>query len=126
MWVRELSGNQVFVFGSNLAGRHGRGAAAQARAWGARRSVPEGLAGSTYAIPTKDERIRTLPLSRIRGHVGRFLEFARSRPDLQFLVTRIGCGLAGYSDSDIAPMFAGSPDNVVLPDAFREVLKTGT
>jgi hypothetical protein len=101
---------RIFVFGSNRAGIHGAGAALTAKKkYGARQHVGEGLQGNSYAIPTKDERIETLPLVEIRKGVDRFLAFARSRHDLSFFVTRIGCGLAGYSDTDIGPMFAGAP-----------------
>ena len=105
----------VFVFGSNLAGRHGKGAALEAaRWWGAKYGVGEGRQGSSYAIPTKDGDLRTLPLSEIRAYVSNFLEHARCRPADSFLVTAIGCGLAGYNPSDIRPMFAGATRNVFL------------
>jgi hypothetical protein len=111
--------NRVFVFGSNRAGIHGAGAALTAKKkYGARQEVGEGLQGSSYAIPTKDERIKTLPLDDVRKGVERFLAFARSRPDLTFFVTRIGCGLAGYRDEDIGPMFGGAPQNCELPDRW--------
>ncbi|WP_298952075.1 hypothetical protein [uncultured Methylobacterium sp.] len=106
----------VFVFGSNLAGRHGKGAALTAKLrHGAIQGQGEGLQGQSYGIPTKDESVRTLPLDRIEWHVIRFLQFARDRPDFRFFVTRIGCGLAGYHDDEIAPFFAAAPDNCILP-----------
>jgi len=115
--------NKIFVFGSNLAGRHGKGAALYARRYhGAIYGQGVGLQGSSYAIPTKDERIRTLPLSQILPYVEEFLEFARSHPDIEFQVTRIGCGLAGYKDEHIAPMFRGAPSNCVLAPEWQEVL----
>lgn len=107
------------MFGSNLAGRHGAGAALAAlEKFGAKYGQGEGLQGRSYAVPTKDAKIRTLPLPVIKLHVDKFLDFARSRPDLSFFVTRIGCGLAGYIDIDIAPMFAGSPKNCDLPEGW--------
>lgn len=110
----------VFVFGSNLAGRHGRGAALTARReYGAQYGVGEGPTGRAYAIPTKDERLRVRSLEVIAVSVRRFLEYARSRPDLTFTVTRIGCGLAGYADHQIAPMFRGAPINCDLPEGWR-------
>lgn len=113
----------VFVFGSNTAGRHGKGAALHARQHcGARYGQGEGLQGQSYAIPTKDDDLRTLPLSRIRAGVDRFLDFARDNPLLTFEVTPIGCGLAGYEPEQIAPMFRDVPINVVLPLVFNEVL----
>lgn len=113
----------VFVFGSNLAGRHGAGAAKWARQHrGAIYGQGEGLQGNSYGIPTKDERIQTLSIPEIRVHVDRFLEFARSRPDLKFQLTPIGCGLAGYSPKDIAPLFVGYLPNIIYPREFADVL----
>ena len=110
----------VFVFGSNLAGRHGKGAALWARQHrGAVYGQGIGLQGNSYAIPSKDERLRTLPLDAIAQHVREFLAFARSRPDLTFQLTPIGCGLAGYSRSQIEPMFEGAPGNVLWPPEWR-------
>jgi hypothetical protein len=110
----------VFVFGSNRAGRHGKGAALTAKQrHGAVQGVGEGFRGTSYAIPTKDERIQPLPLDQIEWHVARFLQFAAERPDVQFFVTRIGCGLAGYFDDEIAPFFAGATDNVLLPAGWE-------
>ncbi len=119
-YISDLRPNEVFVFGSNLAGRHGKGAAKQAMRLGAIRGVPEGLSGQTYAIPTKDFHLDTLPIEDIRESVGKFLAFAATRKDLVFLVTKIGCGLAGYSPSDIAPLFheCRIPLNVHLPESF--------
>lgn len=111
---------KIFVFGSNLAGRHGAGAALDARNnHGAQPGVGEGLTGSAYALPTKDAALRPRRLRDIRASVERFLAFARERQDLTFLVTRVGCGYAGYSDVDIAPMFAGAPSNCELPEGWR-------
>lgn len=110
----------IMVFGANKAGKHGKGAAVTAYlCYGAVRGVGEGIRGRSYAIPTKDERIRTLPLSMIAEHVRRFLAYAASRPDLTFVVTRVGCGLAGYTDADMAPLFAGAPPNCALPPAWK-------
>jgi hypothetical protein len=110
----------IFVFGSNHKGAHGRGAAALAsKKYGARWGKGEGLYGRCYALPTKDRWIRTLPLDIIRVHVERFIGYATVCDDLTFAVTRIGCGLAGYTDADIAPMFADAPDNCDLPESWR-------
>lgn len=118
-----ISAEPVFVFGSNLAGRHGKGAALWARQHrGAIYGHGVGPQGSAYAIPTKDRRLRILPPEAIRSHVQEFLAYARRRPDLRFEVTPIGCGLAGYRPDQIAPMFAGAPTNVIVPDTFRAVL----
>lgn len=116
---RELDPDMIFVFGSNLAGVHGAGAARQAYiSFGAWEGEGIGPVGSTYAIPTKDEQIRTLPISRIRPHVKVFLDYARVHPKLTFYVTRVGCGLAGYTDEQIAPLFEGAPDNCILPEGW--------
>lgn len=110
----------IFVFGSNLAGRHGKGAALYARRHcGAEYGVGVGRTGNSYAIPTKDERIRTLPLHKIAGYVVDFLDYARAHPELQFQVTKIGCGLAGYREHQISPMFKSAPANCHLPDWWR-------
>jgi hypothetical protein len=73
------------------------------------------------AIPTKDERLVTLPLERIAPYVRTFLDYAQAHPELEFMVTRIGCGLAGYSDDQIAPMFADAPNNCQLPMGWRPI-----
>lgn len=111
---------EVFVFGSNLAGRHGKGAALEARQkWGAVYGKGFGRQGMSYAIPTKDERLNTLSLERIYGYVRHFVAYAAAHRDEQFIVTRVGCGLAGYSDDQIAPMFQDAPPNCVLPQGWR-------
>lgn len=118
-----ISTPPVFVFGSNLAGRHGKGAALWARQHrGAIYGRGVGPQGNSYAVPTKDRHLRVLPLAVIRSHVADFLGYARRRSALWFEVTPIGCGLAGYRPDQIAPMFADSPANVILPNAFRAVL----
>ena len=102
----------IFVFGSNLAGRHGRGAAADAlNLHGAIYGQGEGLQGNSYAIPTKDYEIKSRTLEEIKASVFTFMQFATEHPELQFNVTRVGCGLAGYTDEQIAPMFLLAPDN---------------
>lgn len=116
--ITQLGPNQIFVFGSNLAGRHGKGAAKTALKWGARFGHGEGLQGRTYAIPTKDRGLRVRSLDEISRSVKRFLNFSDTKPELIFLVTAIGCGLAGYSPNEIAPMFMGCHPNVVLPEEF--------
>lgn len=113
----------IFVFGSNLAGRHGKGAALYARQnHGAEYGVGEGRTGDSYAIPTKDEKIRTRPLEQIKASVESFLLYASENPHLVFQVTRVGCGLAGYTDSQIAPMFRGVTPNCEIPEEWNEYL----
>lgn len=118
----------IFVFGSNLAGRHGAGAALYARRnYGAIYGQGEGLQGSSYAIPTKDGRNRSVPLAHpsqrlplliIARGVTRFLDFARAHPELTFQVTAIGCGLAGFTPAVMAPLFAAAPPNCTMPPEF--------
>jgi hypothetical protein len=116
---------KIFVFGSNLAGRHGKGAALRAyQEHGAVYGQGVGLQGNSYAIPTKDENIQSLPLNKIERYVQQFIKFAKLNPDLQFEVTRIGCGLAGYEDNDIAPMFTEAPSNCILPVGWRAYAST--
>jgi hypothetical protein len=113
----------IFVFGSNLAGRHGKGAALFAQdVYGAVYGVGIGRTGKAYAIPTKDEELNTLALEYIGHHVKAFIEYARHYKDETFFVTRVGCGLAGYTDAEIAPMFRGSPDNCIFDIAWKEHL----
>jgi len=119
--ITKLGPNEIFVFGSNQGGKHGKGAAKTALTWGAVYGQSAGLQGRTYGIPTKDRSIRrTLSINEIKPYVDDFIEFAKSRPDLIFLVTEIGCGLAGYKPKDIAPLFkeAVSVTNIHLPERF--------
>lgn len=110
----------IFVFGSNLAGRHGKGAALFARQnFDAQYGCGVGRTGKAYAIPTKDKSLRVLPLQTIHRYVKDFLEYAKANPNLKFQVTKIGCGLAGYQEYDIKPMFSGAPDNCILPEGWR-------
>lgn len=112
---------KIFVFGSNREGRHGKGAALEARQrYGARHGHAEGLQGDSYAIITKELRSDYPPvtLSEVACGVKRFIRFAQDHPEMTFQVTAIGCGLAGFSPAEIAPMFAGAPGNVRLPPEF--------
>lgn len=103
---------EIFVFGSNLAGRHGKGAAQHAvRRYGATYGVGVGLQGRSYAIPTKDRYLNILSLPEIHRRVKTFVEFTRDNPQMLFFITRVGCGLSGYKDHEIAPMFEGIKKN---------------
>lgn len=120
----EFMNSRIFVFGSNLAGRHGKGAALHARSYyGAIYGQGVGFQGRSYAIPTKDHDLRTLPLPEIARHVAVFLTFASERERLTFTVTRVGCGLAGYRDATIAPLFEAAPGNCHLPAEWSEFVK---
>lgn len=111
----------IFVFGSNLAGRHGAGAALYARTHhGAVLGTGEGRTGNAYAIPTKDRQLRVRSLPDIAGSVERFKTYARANPEFTFQVTRIGCGLAGYQDWQIGPLFSDAPPNCMLPGEWIE------
>jgi hypothetical protein len=113
----------IFVFGSNLAGRHGKGAALFAKQnHGAIYGQGYGLQGSSFAIPTKDGKLKTLPLTEIQKYVTMFIEFAEDHPLMTFQLTPIGCGLAGYKYNDIAPMFRDAPSNIILPVEFQQVI----
>lgn len=111
----------IFVFGSNLKGVHGRGAAVSAvREYGAEWGVGEGRTGQAYALPTKETPYRGRGLQKIRLSVDKFLEYAQAHPELEFLVTKIGTGLAGYSDEQMAPMFEGAPANCRFDPAWEK------
>lgn len=110
----------IFVFGSNLAGRHGKGAALFARNnHGAIYGLGVGPQGNSYAIPTKDHYLKVLPLDRIKIHVDEFLDYARKNPELTFQLTAIGCGLAGYKREQIEPLFQGATENVLWPKEWK-------
>lgn len=118
--ITELAENEIFVFGSNLAGAHGGGAARLAyRKFGAVWGEGVGLHGRTYAIPTMQGGVKT-----IKPYVDEFIRFAIERPWLTFLVTRIGCGIAGFQDRDIAPLFkaAINVENIILPKGFVDYI----
>jgi len=124
-YVKRIKDNEVFVFGSNLAGIHGKGAARQALNWGAVMGVAEGMSGATYAIPTKDKIVRkSLSLGAIKAGVERFIKHASENESKLFLVTEIGCGLAKFNPEDIAPLFSDTAglDNVKLPKRFWDIL----
>ena len=119
---------EIFCFGSNLSGIHGAGAARHAMLHhGATMFQGSGLQGSSYALPTKGVNISFMPLEEIGGHVDAFISFAKSRPDLTFRVTRVGCGLAGFKDEEIAPLFRDALElpNVRLPQGWRHYITTG-
>ena len=117
--ITALRENEVFVFGSNLAGNHSGGAARVAkRLFGAKMGQGVGMQGQSYAIPTMQGEVET-----IKPYVDEFFEFARQHPELTFYVTRIGCGIAGFTDEQIAPLFkeAHSLMNVIVPLSFVQV-----
>ena len=119
--ISKLNPNEIFVFGSNLAGMHGGGAAWIAyERFGAIMGQGIGLQGQSYAIPTMQGGVET-----IKPYVDEFIEFAFKHPEYKFLVTKIGCGIAGFRVEEIAPLFAEAidMDNVILPEDFVEVMQ---
>lgn len=121
------SSGQVFVFGSNEDGAHLGGAARAAfEQYGAAWGAAEGRTGHSYAIPTVASGLvaGALSLGAIGEAVSRFLEYVAAHPHLRFFVTRIGCGIAGHRDVDIAPLFAPAPANCSLPDTWAAILAT--
>ena len=119
-FINSLSDNEIFVFGSNLQGHHGGGAALIAyEKFGAVWNEGVGLHGKTYAIPTMHGGV-----NEIKPYVDEFIDFAKENKQYKFLVTRIGCGIAGFKDHEIAPLFAKALEleNVYLPLSFLEYL----
>ena len=117
--ISQLGENEIFVFGSNVQGMHGGGAAWYAhKNFGAEWGVGEGLTGSTYALPTMEGS------ASLAHAVKNFTACARQHPELTFLVTAVGCGIAGYSPSEVAPLFkdAATLENVYLPRVFYDYL----
>ena len=118
--ITDLKENEIFVFGSNLAGAHGGGAARVAfKYFGAVMGQGVGLQGQSYAIPTMQGGVET-----IKPYVDEFIQFAVEHPEYKFLVTRIGCGIAGFWPDEIAPLFIDALDieNVILPKDFAEII----
>ena len=121
-WIKELKENEIFVFGSNLGGFHGGGAARVALdQFGAVWGQGVGLQGQSYAIPTMHGGVDV-----IKPYVDEFIAFARAHRELKFLVTPIGCGIAGFAVEEIAPLFAAAIDdeNIILPESFVKVIES--
>ena len=126
-YIDKLSDNEIFVFGSNTQGAHGGGAARTAMNWGAIYGQAFGLQGKTFAIPTVDyTKSGKMSIETIKEYVDKFLDFAKENKDKKFLVTEIGCGIAGFKVSDIAPLFKEALkdefDNIYLPQSFIDYL----
>ncbi len=118
--INDLNENEIFVFGSNLEGSHGGGAASiAAKKFGAVWGQGVGLQGQSYGIPTMHGGVLV-----IKPYVDEFIEFAKNNPELDFLVTRIGCGIAGFREEEMAPLFGNaiSLENVYLPDTFWDII----
>lgn len=121
--ITELAPNEIFVYGSNTAGRNGKGAALTAKKlFGAKQGEGKGFTGRCYALPTLDGNLKQLSDSALFANVADFLDAADANPDLTFLLTRVGCGLAGYSEDYIKSVFNEFadmwPPNVIKPEGW--------
>lgn len=116
---------EIFVFGSNESGIHGAGAALVAKEkFGAKYGAGFGLIGMSFAIPTKDWYVNTLSIDKIKFYIDRFAAYTQNSCDTEFFVTRVGCGLAGYVDSQIAPLFANcNAERCIFPEQWKEFLE---
>ena len=129
-WIMFLNENEIFVFGSNLSGIHGGGAAFMAKErFGAISGIGVGMQGQSYAIPTKSHGIkRALTEKEMQPYINEFVEYAKEYPETNFLVTEVGCGLAGISHFTMARLFhkagAFNVSNIALPIKFRRFEKT--
>lgn len=110
----------IFVFGSNMSGYHGAGAARVAHKYhGAIYGIGEGHEGNSYALPTMGYKINHLPLNKVKDNIEKFKDYARKNPELRFKVTCVGCGLAGFRDDQIAPLFSDSPKNCYFDTKWK-------
>lgn len=120
-FIIELEPDEIFVFGSNLAGRHGAGAAKQAAVqFGARYGVGEGLTGMCYAFPTLDHTLHKRTYLDLLDSVGKLYGEVESHPHLRFLLTKVGCGLGGYAEDYMKSLFFDSPDNLIKPEGWAD------
>lgn len=118
--ITSLRFNEVFVFGSNLAGRHGAGAARQAHMqFGAKLGCGEGMTGQSYAFPTLNQALGKLPHSRLEEARDNLYWTCRQHADKRFLLTKVGCGLAGYNEDYMRLLFQNPPENLILPTDWR-------
>jgi len=122
--IRSLAEGEIFVFGSNTEGRHGKGAAKYAmQKFGAKWGDAEGLTGRCYALPTVGRSLSKMTVEQIATHVRRFYECAQANPGLTFLVTLVGCGLAGHKYKDIGPLFRERLPNGIIPIEFEKSIQ---
>lgn len=115
--ITEILDGQFFVFGSNLAGNHTGGAAKQAKEeFGAEEGIEEGLTGACYAFPTLDEYMQKVSMGALNESRNKLFSTARALPEKIFFLTKVGCGIAGFSEQEIAPLFKDAPSNIIQPD----------
>lgn len=118
--IKNLPEDTIFVFGSNMAGTHAGGAAKIAlQHFGAMHGVGRGWAGQSFAIPTMNEHLQQMPLSQIEHYIDDFKIYVLNHTQMQFFITAVGCGVAGYKVEEIAPMFKGIAHHVIFPESFR-------
>lgn len=117
--ITELQPNQIFVFGSNLAGKHAGGAAKQAHEqFGAKMGVGEGLTGQSYAFPTLDEDFQKVSNTILKSARLNLYRAARFHSDKEFLLTKVGCGIAGFSEDKMRKLFVNAPANIIKPEGW--------
>jgi hypothetical protein len=117
--ITSLKPNQIFVFGSNMWGRHDGGAAKQAMEFGAEYGINEGLSGQTYAFPTLEREYTKRGIKALQKSRDRLYATCKALPEKTFLLTKVGCGIAGYSEDEIRPLFINQPNNLILPEDWR-------
>ncbi|OUY07532.1 hypothetical protein CAP51_07220 [Acinetobacter populi] len=122
--TEQLPEHQIFVFGSNLAGNHWKGAAKTAKEkFGAMQGVGRGWSGQSFAIPTQNEHLQAMPIHQIAHYIDDFKVYTQNHPKLTYFITAIGCGSTGFPVGDIAPLFKGISQNVILPLRFKPYIE---
>lgn len=118
--ITALKPTQIFVFGSNMAGSHGGGAARQAwMMFGAEQGVGEGVTGKCYAFPTLTENFEQCSNTQLKASRLKFYQYANAHPELEFLLTKVGCGIAGFNEDSMKKLFKNAPKNVIKPEDWR-------
>lgn len=118
--INELKDNQIFVFGSNMAGQHLGGAARQAHEqFGAEMGIGEGITGQCYAFPTLERDFNKREIRSLEASRDRLYSTCRSLPEKEFLLTKVGCGIAGYPEEEMKNLFVDAPKNLILPEEWR-------
>ena len=119
--ITSLKPNQIFVFGSNLAGKHIGGAALQAKEqFGAEEGVGEGLTGQAYAFPTLNEQFEQRSFGELYVSLNELYRVAKENPDKEFLLTKVGCGIAQFPEEQMKDLFSNAPANIIKPDDWND------